>query len=127
MSSDLSSNLKPSDYSQFNSNLRGFTDAAIFTKPHAVNKAMRQFEERKMTSASPSCVASDQAHSVIGKLPANGAINSSHNTNETMSSKYEKIGVGHRSIFRKLVLPGKQSPSENSVSGKIPSGQRSAS
>jgi hypothetical protein len=41
MNSEFSSNLKPSDYSQFNSNMRGFTDAAIFTKPHAVNKAMR--------------------------------------------------------------------------------------
>jgi hypothetical protein len=77
MNSEFSSNLKPSDYSQFNSNMRGFTDAAIFTKPHAVNKAMRQCEDNKMTSASPSCIASDQAHSVIGKLPTNNALNSS--------------------------------------------------
>jgi hypothetical protein len=53
------SSVRPSDYSQFNTNMRGFTDAAIFTKPHAVNKAMKQYEERKMTSASPSCLASE--------------------------------------------------------------------
>ena len=40
--------------------MRNFTDAAIFTKPSAVNAAMKEFDDNRIvTDTSPSCFASD--------------------------------------------------------------------